>query len=232
MEIGGIQKFSMSDYPGNLSAILFTIGCNFCCPYCHNPELVLPDQYVEPIDLDKIFAFLKDRLGQLDGVVITGGEPTLHSDLPQFVQKIRNMGYVVKLDTNGTHPEMLQKLIEEKLVNYIAMDYKSPAYKYSKIVGLEHNENIDLDIQKIKNSLEILKNTSIEYEIRTTIVKKYLDNDDIVQIRREVGEVQHHYFQEFNPEKTLDPELGEDEYNIENVKGMEEFQKESNVSFR
>ncbi|HEC86320.1 MAG TPA: anaerobic ribonucleoside-triphosphate reductase activating protein, partial [Thermoplasmatales archaeon] len=134
MIIGGFQRFSLIDYPGKICAIIFTQGCNFRCPYCHNPELVNPKLFQEPIDENDIFRFLEMRKGKLDAVEITGGEPTLQPDLIEFMRKIKAMGFLIKLDTNGTNPEVVEKIIKNKLVDYIAMDVKAPLEKYEKVV--------------------------------------------------------------------------------------------------
>ena len=126
MVIGGLQKSSLSDFPGRISAIVFTRGCSFRCPYCHNPELVDPSRYAAEIPMDELNDFFLGRKGKLAGVVVTGGEPTMHQDLPAFLGGLKGMGYAVKLDTNGTNPRMLKRLMSEKLVDFIAMDIKAP----------------------------------------------------------------------------------------------------------
>src|SRR6056297_2585563 len=126
MIIGALQKTSLIDYPGEISAVIFTRGCNFRCPYCHNPELVDKKRYTTALEINEVLTFLENRKGLLDGVVITGGEPTIYGDLPEFLLKIKQMGYLVKLDTNGTNPAMMRRVIDLNLVDYIAMDYKAP----------------------------------------------------------------------------------------------------------
>ena len=206
MRIGGLQKFSMSDFPGKLSAIIFTTGCNFRCPYCHNPELVLPEKFAMAINLGEVFSFLKQRVGKLDGVVFSGGEPTLHEDLPDIIRSIKKLGFAVKLDTNGTNPEMLYNLMQEELVDYVAMDYKAPAEKYSLVTG--RPEKYGNFIDKVQESLVLLITSNIDYEIRTTVAGQLLDEDDIQEIRSELGDVKKHYLQKFEPGKTLDPNFG------------------------
>ena len=137
VSIGGLQKCSLIDYPEKLAAIIFTQGCNFKCPYCHNPELNAAQG--NPFDKRMILEFLKTRVGKLDGVVITGGEPTLHKNLPDFIAKIKGLGFCVKLDTNGTNPEMLKRLLDEKLIDYVAMDIKAPIQKYAQVVCMPVN---------------------------------------------------------------------------------------------
>ncbi len=197
MKIGGIQKCSLIDYPGKISAILFTIGCNFHCPYCHNPELV--QETADEIGVGEIFSFLERRKNILDAVTITGGEPTIHEDLIPFVRKVRGLGYLVKLDTNGTNPEVVTKMLKEKLVDYIAMDIKSPLHMYSKTVGRP------VDGAKIRESIALIKNSPIPYEFRTTIVKSLLSPSDIREIGVEISGAQTYYLQKFVPTKTLNP---------------------------
>ena len=155
MKIGGFEKSTIIDYPGKIACIVYTIGCNFRCPYCHNPELV--DETAREINVEEVMSFLKDRKNILDAVVITGGEPTMHDDLPIFIKKIKDIGYLVKLDTNGTRPAMVKKLIENKLVDYIAMDIKSPIGKYSLTVGRPVYE------EAIRYSIEMLISSKIDY---------------------------------------------------------------------
>ncbi|MCF7886170.1 MAG: anaerobic ribonucleoside-triphosphate reductase activating protein [Candidatus Marinimicrobia bacterium] len=205
MRIGGFQKFSMSDFPDKISAILFTTGCNFRCPYCHNPELVLPEKYRSDINIGEIFSFLEDRIGKLDGVVITGGEPTLHDDLPDLIENIKEMNYAVKLDTNGTNPEMIYELLQKELVDYIAMDYKAPLEKYSQVCGINNDYNHYLE--KIQETLILLITSNIDYEIRTTVAPQILDKNDIQQIREEIGQVKKHYLQNLESGNTLDPQF-------------------------
>jgi pyruvate formate lyase activating enzyme len=135
MRIGGLEKFTLADYDDHLSATVFTQGCNFRCPYCHNPELVDAHRFEPPIPEEDVLDFLARRRGQLDGVCISGGEPTLHADLPAFCRRVKALGYDVKLDTNGTNPDMLALLLRERLVDYVAMDYKAPLAKYGLMCG-------------------------------------------------------------------------------------------------
>jgi len=135
MIIAGLQKFSLIDYPGKICAIIFTRGCNFRCQYCHNPELVIPEKYAPSIPISQIYEFLESRRGKLDAISITGGEPTQHIDLIEMLEKIKNMGFLTKLDTNGSRPETLEKIISRKLVDYFAMDIKTSIKDYSRIAG-------------------------------------------------------------------------------------------------
>lgn len=135
MQIGGLQKFSLLDYPGKISAVVFTQGCNFRCPYCHNPELVDPARYQECLPEEEIFSFLETRRGKLEAVTVTGGEPTLQKSLAPFLRRIKDMGFLVKLDTNGSRPDVLEELLRQKLIDYIAMDIKAPLEKYEAVTG-------------------------------------------------------------------------------------------------
>ena len=196
--IGGLQKSSLIDYPEKISAVIFTQGCNFRCPYCHNPELVNGKRGTGNGKPKHILEFLKRRAGKLDGVVITGGEPTLHADLPEFIKQIKDLGFAVKLDTNGTNPDMLARLISGKLVDYIAMDIKASIDKYSEVVCAK------VDTDKILKSIDVLKNVNIECEFRTTIVKSQLTRDDFEKIGALIQDAPIYYLQRFLPTKTLD----------------------------
>jgi len=201
MIIAGFQKSSLIDYPAELSAVIFTQGCIFRCVYCHNPELVDPKLFQEPITKEEIFDFLHKRKKQLDGVVITGGEPTIHSDLPEFIRKIKEMGYKVKLDTNGSNPEMIELLIKEKLIDYIAMDIKAPLKKYPKIT------KVKIDTDKIKKSIKLIMDSNLKYEFRTTIVKSLLSFDDILEIAKSIKGADLYVLQKFLASKTLDKKM-------------------------
>jgi len=204
MIIGGFQKFSMIDYPEKFSAIVFTQGCNFRCPYCHNPELLLQtsDSLIKE---SLVFDFLKTRIGKLDAVVVSGGEPCLQSDLVSFVQKIKDMGFLVKLDTNGSFPDKLQELINLKLVDYIAMDIKAPIEKYKEIT------NSAIDTYNILRSIDIIINSNIDHEFRTTIVKSQLSEQDILQIGELIKSAKRYFLQKFIPLKTLDKNFAKQE---------------------
>lgn len=173
MKLGGMVKFTLIDFPGTPSAIVFTQGCNFRCRYCHNPELVYPHLFTEPYTEEEFFAFLKRRQGTLEGVVVSGGEPTLHDDLPRFLADIKALGYKTKLDTNGSRPEMLATLLSQKLVDFVAMDLKAPFEKYSLITEVDTNAAV------IKQSMKILQESGVAYEFRTTYDKEILNDTDI-----------------------------------------------------
>lgn len=205
--IGGFQKSSLIEYPEKISAIVFTQGCNFRCPYCHNPELIKGKREKEKGKSDEIMEFLKTRIGKLDAVVISGGEPTLHKDLPEFIRQIKEMGFLVKLDTNGSNPEMLQALIDEKLVDYVAMDIKAPIEKYSEVVCAQVNTN------NILKSIELIMNSKIDYEFRTTVVKSQLSPTDFEKIGKMIKGAEKYYLQRFVPTKALNESfLNEETY--------------------
>jgi len=200
MRFGGFERCTLIDYPGHVACVLYTIGCNFRCPYCHNPELV--DETVErTFDENEILTFLDQRKGLLDGVVITGGEPTLHDDLLDFIGMVKAKGFMVKLDSNGTRPEMLQKAITEKLVDYIAMDIKSPLERYSQTVARP------VDCRAIRQSIKLLMTSPVDYEFRTTVIKSFLSPEDIEQIGREIKGAKRYYLQKFIPTKLLNPQF-------------------------
>jgi len=199
MDIGGLQKFSLIDYPGKICAIIFTQGCNFKCPYCHNPELSNPDFYEIKIPVDDIFSFLEKRRGKLDAVTITGGEPTLQADLIDFIKRVKEMNYLIKLDSNGSHPDVLETLITNNLIDYIAMDVKAPWGKYQKITRSAIKPEI------IKKSVELITKSNISYEFRTTVVKSQLSTDDLLTIGKNLENSRFYILQKFIPSKTLDP---------------------------
>lgn len=195
MVIGGLQKISLVDYPGKISAIIFLQGCNFRCPYCHNPELVNPALFGPTIPEDEILAFLEKRRGKLDGVVITGGEPTLHKDLLAFLQGIKDLGFLVKLDTNGTRPEMLKDIILSGGVDYIAMDIKAPLERYPELTGSVS------DIEAIQASIRRIMAAKVAYEFRTTLVYSLITPADVLAIGRLIAGAHRYALQRFVPSK-------------------------------
>jgi len=205
MIIGGLVRFSLNDYPGKTSAVIFTRGCNFRCRYCHNPELVLPERFGEAPEIPEgeVLKFLESRKGKLDAVVITGGEPTNHSDLPNFLKKIKKMGFLAKLDTNGTNSAMLGKIIKKGNVDYIAMDIKAPldSDSYKKII------DVPADIEKLKKSIRIILESGLPHEFRTTIVKSLTSFDDLRRIVRSIKGAQNYFLQKFVPSKLNDESL-------------------------
>lgn len=196
MIIIGIEKLSLVDYDGITACVLFTGGCNFACPFCHNSPLVY-SQNLPVIDNDEIFDFLIKRKKVLNGVVITGGEPTLNPDLPEFIAKIKAIDYKVKLDTNGTNPKMLSYLIEKGLVDYVAMDIKNCKEKYALTAGIKK-----IDLATIQESVKILINSKIEYEFRTTLVKEFHEFDDITKIAEWINGARKYVLQKFTERDT------------------------------
>jgi len=201
MLIGGFQKFSLIDYPGKICAIVFTSGCNFRCKYCHNPELVDPQKFPTPVREEKILSFLEKRKGKLDAVEITGGEPTLQHDLLWFIARIKEMGFLVKVDTNGSNPDVLEKLIDSKVVDYVAMDIKAPMERYYEVT------NCKFDINKIKRSLGLIMDSDIDYEFRTTVVGSQLLESDILKIAKLIKGARLYVLQRFIPTKTIDTQF-------------------------
>lgn len=178
MLVCGFEKFSLVDYDGKISCTIFTKGCNFHCPFCHNSPLVEKEKYNEIIDESKIFEYLTKRKNVVDAVCISGGEPTLQPDLIDFVKKVKSLGFLVKLDTNGYHPEILEKLLKQKLIDYVAMDIKNCKAKYS------YTADSNIDITKIEKSVSLLKNSNIDYEFRTTIISEFHTKNDIIEISK------------------------------------------------
>ncbi len=198
--IGGWQKFSLADYPGHSSAVLFTQGCNFRCPFCHNPELVIPERFREPITEQQVLEFLNRRRGQLEAVTITGGEPLIHSELPDLMKKIKQMGFLLKLDTNGGYPRALEKILDQDLADYLAMDIKAPFDKYQHLVGTSYSA------QDLCRSVELIKSSGLEYEFRTTVIKSKITEDDLHRIAGHIWGADKYYLQSFRPGgKILDP---------------------------
>ncbi len=204
MIIGGLQKFSLIDYPGKISAVVFLAGCNFRCGFCHNSELVLPELLKDQMKIDEaeFFYFLSTRQGKLDGVCVTGGEPTIWNDLPEFIGKIKKMGFSVKLDTNGTNPEMVGKVMD--LVDFFAVDIKNSPDKYEKTV------NVKVNIADIEKTLKLIASHGTLLELRTTVVPGLINKEDFVKIKKwlkDLGvleKVLSYAIQQFRPLKTLD----------------------------
>lgn len=190
MYICGLNKTTLLDYPEHLAATLFLRGCDFRCPFCQNSSLVLPERYPENISEEEVLAFLQKRASILEGVCITGGEPTLQKVLPDFISKIKALGLKVKLDTNGNHPDMLEQLLKEQLLDYVAMDIKNSRENYARTIGLtgqmatgnatkDVGDFMKVVIRNIETSISLLKNSPIPYEFRTTIVKELHTHEDM-----------------------------------------------------
>lgn len=203
MILGGYQKLTLIDYPGKVATTVFTTGCNFRCPFCHNPQLVnLPSLQTGNLMEKEFFDFLKKRKGKLEGVCITGGEPIIQKDLVDFIKKIKKMGFAVKLDTNGMRPDILKKIIDQKIVDFIAMDIKNSLKKYSKTSGVK------VDTDRIKLSVELIRNSGLPYEFRTTAVPGFHEEKDFLEIATWLKGSKKYFLQEYRGEKTLDAKIG------------------------
>lgn len=191
MNIQGFQKLTMLDFPGKTACTVFTGGCNLRCPFCHNVPLVLLSDR-GTISEEEIFSFLETRRGKLDGVAITGGEPLIQKDIGDFIRKIKAMGFLVKLDTNGFFPDALAALLKENLLDYVAMDVKNAKGKYALTSGREN-----LDLTPVERSVDLLKNSGINFEFRTTVIKEYHEIEDIEKIARWIAGAKKYYLQAF-----------------------------------
>ncbi len=188
---------TLLDFPGHVACTVFLGGCDLRCPFCHNFELV--DGTAKPVmDSEELLAFLKKRQGLLDGVAITGGEPCLHADLPDLMRKIRALGFKVKLDSNGFHPQMLAGILEEGLADYVAMDIKNSPSKYALTTGVK-----DLDIAPVLESIMILRDSGVSYEFRTTVVREFHEAQDFEMIGRMIEGAQHYFLQAFTDRDTV-----------------------------
>jgi len=206
MLIGGINTLTLLDYPGKTACILFTVGCNFRCGFCHNSQFVLPEeiksyQASHLIPEEKFFNFLKSRVGLLDGVVVSGGEPTLQSDLILFLEKVKKLGFLVKLDTNGTNFQVLEKCLEKNLLDYIAMDVKASSEKYNELAG------VVVDVSEIEKSRDLLMGSGIDYEFRTTVISEFHDDNEMERIGGFCKNAKRFTIQNFRNEKVLDPKF-------------------------
>jgi pyruvate formate lyase activating enzyme len=227
MKIGGFQKLSLLDYPDKLSAIIWTIGCDFRCPFCYNKQIVFGE--VNEIPEKEIFDYLKKRKKFLEGIVMTGGEPLLQPDLKDFIAKVKQIGYLIKIDTNGTNPKLLEGLIQEKLVDYVSMDVKAPKEKYEELAGVK------VDLNKIEESIEIIKQYAPDYEFRTTLIPTLLEKEDILEIARWLKNSKRFYLQQFEQKAPLISSSMErvepypKEYLLETLELIKPYFKESGV---
>jgi len=205
MIIGGLQKVTLIDYPSKLACTIFFSGCNFRCPFCYSKELVIPEEIKNhpQISEKQLFDFLNEKIGLLEGCVLCGGEPTIYGDeLIEFARKIKQKGFLIKLDTNGTNPQVIKKMIKEGVVDYIAMDIKTPLNKEKYIIGSGIK---NIDIETIRESIEIIKNSGIDYEFRSTIVPWIHTREDIIQMAKDIAPAKKYYLQRFRGEKgTID----------------------------
>ncbi len=197
MQIKGFHKTSMVDYPGKITSVIFLSSCNFRCPYCHNPEIVMNDPKIEEISEEIVIKEMINNKKWIDAACITGGEPCLHKDLPEFISKIKKEGFLVKLDTNGSNPEMIKKVIDNKLVDFIAMDIKSNLEDYEKTA------KIKIDLENIKKSVELIRNSNVDYEFRTTVVPEIHEKENIEKIGKWLKGSKKFSIQNFRPGKCL-----------------------------
>lgn len=190
MRICGLNKTTLLDYPGHVAATIFLGGCNFRCPFCQNGDLVLRPESQPVIEEEEIYSFLEKRKGILSGVCITGGEPTLDKDLSTGIGRIKKMGYLVKLDTNGYRPEMIRELLAEGLLDYIAMDVKNCMEHYGETAGCGH-----INLNKIRESINLIKNSGIDYEFRTTVVKELHSDENMIKLGKEIEGAKAYFLQ-------------------------------------
>ena len=216
MRISGIQKLTLLDYPGKVACTMFTSGCNFRCPFCHNALLVLPERIEESfLTEDEVMGFLKKRFGVLDGVAVTGGEPLLHADLPQLLEKIKAIGYKIKLDTNGSNPKLLREIIEAGLADRVAMDIKNAPGDYGKTIGIAN-----YDVSRVEESKNLLLRGNVEYEFRTTVVKGIHTKESLVAAAEWIAGAKEYYLQQFKDSGDLILHEGLGAYNKEEMNDL------------
>jgi pyruvate formate lyase activating enzyme len=216
MQIKGWRRTSLIDYTEHIATVVFTGGCSFRCPMCHNAELVLKPHALPTYTEETLWTFLTQRAGMVTGFVVTGGEPTLQPDLPAFLRRARMHNVHVKLDTNGYHPDVLCVLLTEGLIDYVAMDIKAPPAKYAQLTGTS-----DVDITRIERSLGLIQESGRDYEFRTTIVPELLDADDVEAIAHWIAGAEHYVLQQFRGLHTLDPHLaGQTPYAVNELRAM------------
>jgi pyruvate formate lyase activating enzyme len=230
MKICAIAKTTLIDYPGHVAATVFLAGCNFRCPWCYSKELVLPELIAQQPEIlpEEFFAFLEGKRGLLEGVVLCGGEPTLNPDLPEFIKKIKAMGFLVKLDSNGSNPKMLKELIDNELIDYVAMDIKLSKEKYALVfsggptpankaglnAGVQPPQQFpqNLQVEDIEESIKILKNGAVDFEFRTTVAPGVHTPDDLGRMAKWIGQEvpgmpPKYFLQNFRPERNIDPKF-------------------------
>lgn len=198
MKVYGLYKLTLLDYPEHIACTIFTGACNFRCPFCHNASLVTHVNHTSLIPEEDIINFLSSRIGILEGVCISGGEPTLQPDLPDFIHKVKHLGFKVKLDTNGSNPELLSYLLDQNLLDYVAMDIKNSPTNYAKTIGLQ-----TYDLSNINSSIKLLQHSMIDYELRTTVVKELHTLSDFLEIADWIPWNSKYYLQGFEDSKDL-----------------------------
>ena len=220
VEIKGIEKFSSRDFPGHISSTVFLGGCTFRCPYCHNADLVLRPETIQTIPMDIFLSYLDGRKGWLEGICLSGGEPLLHEDVEDLVQVIRDRGLLVKLDTNGSFPERLEKLLLEGLLDWVAMDIKAPLERYREVT------RSNVDVEAIVRSADIIRHSGVRSTFRTTVVPGLVGREDVVKIGEWLRGAASFLVQQFVPQTTIDPEfLGKKPFSREDLTGMVEAAK-------
>ncbi len=203
MRIYGMEKLSLVDFDGKVACTLFTGNCNFRCGFCHNSPLVLDYKFLPEIDESEVFAYLNKRKGILEGVCISGGEPTLEKDLPLFIEKVKDLGYAVKLDSNGTNPELIKSLFENGLIDYLAMDIKNNKEDYAKIIGFDK-----YDTKKVEKSVDFLLNGKFPYEFRTTLINEFHKKENVALIGEWIKGADKYFLQKFkNSESCISQNL-------------------------
>jgi pyruvate formate lyase activating enzyme len=204
MNIGGYQKLTLIDYPGHIATTVFAVGCSFRCPFCHNPELIVGTGRglsVQKTAEKEFFKFLEKRKGILEGVCITGGEPTIQAGIVDFIKKIKSLGYAVKLDTNGTRPDIIRRVIKEKLIDFLAMDIKNQPKRYDMATAVK------TDMERVRLSVDLIMNSRIPYEFRTTAVPGIHREEDFLEIARWIKGARSYWLQRYQEKKILDPDL-------------------------
>lgn len=205
MLIAGLQKTTLVDFPGKVAATVFLRGCNFRCGFCHNPEIVIPEKFEGTIPEGEFFHFLESRLGKIQGVCITGGEPLLWRDTGKFISHIKALGFAVKLDTNGSYPERLEEIIKTGDLDYVAMDIKAPLHNYKKVANFQITEENKLQ-EAIRHSIEMIMSSGLDYEFRTTVAKPLHHPDDFLHIGQMIKGAKRYFIQNFVQSKHVDIE--------------------------
>jgi pyruvate formate lyase activating enzyme len=234
MKILGFQKQSLIEYPGRISAVVFLGGCNLRCQFCYVPHLVLPEEIEKQKEIpqSKVFSFLKERRNFLEAVAVSGGEPTLNKDLPDFIKKIKKLGYLIELETNGTNPKMIKYLIDKKLVDYVAMDIKHRLDNFKQYKEITGGVLTKKMFENIKKSIKILISGKVDYELRTTIMKEFHKKEDILEICKEIQGAKVYYLQNYQKNRTISGKTFTpfEEKEIEEI--VKEGQKFVNIKYR